>query len=89
MLCLLSLAQGEHGSPSLRDIMIFLTGCDLIPPLGFSVTPAIEFTDDEMFPKASTCSLTLTFSRKVKTNFADFKEIMDLTILGSQSFGCA
>ena len=53
------------------------------------MTPAIEFTDDEMFPKASTCSLTLTFSRKVKANFADFKEIMDLTILGSQSFGCA
>ena len=82
------IAQGEHGSPSLRDIMIFLTSCDTIPPLGFTINPTIEFIDHDQLPVASTCSLTLTFSQKMNTNFATFKEIMDLAILGSVGFGC-
>ena len=68
--------------------MTFLTGCDSVPPLGFSVIPGIEFTDNEQFPMVSTCSLTLTFSQTMKTDFTDFKEIMDHTVLGSEGFGC-
>lgn len=79
--------QGEQGSPSLKDIMIFLTGCESIPPLGFGINPTIEFTDEEQFPISSTCSLNLIFSRKMKTSFTGFKEVMDLTILGSDGFG--
>ena len=81
------IAQGEQGLPSLKDIMTFLTGCDSIPPLGFSAIPGIDFTDDEQFPTVSTCSLTLTFSRKMTTTFQNFKEVMDHAILGSEGFG--
>ena len=85
----IALALGEQASPSLKDIMIFLTSCESVPPLGFSMNPTIDFTDEEQFPVSSTCSLTLTFSRKTKTSFTDFKEIMDLTVLGSEGFSRA
>ena len=67
--------------------MIFLTGCDSIPPLGFNTSPTIEFTNEDQLPISSTCSLTLTFSRKIKTEFNDFKEVMDFAVLGSEGFG--
>ena len=53
------------------------------------MNPTIDFTDEEQFPVSLTCSLTLTFSRKTKTSFTDFKEIMDLTVLGSEGFSRA
>ena len=39
---------GEHGSsPNLKDVMMFLTGCNSVPPLGFgSVSPSIQFSED-------------------------------------------
>jgi len=82
------IARGEQGSPSLKDIVVFLTGSEAVPPLGFDVTPMIDFTDEDQFPKVSTCSLTLTFSRKMKSSFTDFKEIMDFAVLGSEGFDC-
>ena len=74
-------------TPTLRDIMVFLTGCDSIPPLGFGdVSPAILFSDADGFLTVSTCSLTLTFPRAFSTDFQLFKERMTLAILGSQVF---
>ena len=63
--------------------MVFLTGSDIIPPLGFDIDPTIEFTDEEQFPTVSTCSLTLTFSRSLKV---DFIKVMDMAILGAETF---
>ena len=47
----------------LGDLLSFVTGADGPPPLGFSVSPAIKFTDDpqRVLPKASTCTLTLLY----------------------------
>ena len=43
--------QGDISSPTLKDVMVFLTGCDCIPPLGFGdATPQIIFCDDGILP---------------------------------------
>ena len=61
-----------NGPATLKDVMLFLTGCDCVPPLGFGdVDPCILFSKDVVLPTVSTCSLTL-------------KDKMDLSILGSQ-----
>ena len=47
----------------LEDLLSFVTGADYPPPLGLSASPDTEFTDDSLhiLPKASTCTLTLSF----------------------------
>ena len=38
------LGQGENGSPNLKDVMVFTTGCESVPPLGFGdIEPSIKF----------------------------------------------
>lgn len=68
--------------------MVFLTGSDSVPPLGFGdVSPTVEFTDEEVLPTVSTCSLSLCFPRSFpSTEYSKFKEKMDFVILGSQGF---
>ena len=67
--------------------MVFLTGCDSVPPLGFGdVTPEIQFSDDAALPTVSTCSLTFSLPRNFPTEFEQFKEKMELAVLGSQGF---
>ena len=73
--------------------MVFLTACDVVPPLGFGdAVPSIMFIDTEdkeMLPKVSTCSLILTFPYNFPLQFDIFKDKMDLAVLGSQGFfGC-
>ena len=85
----LNLFTGESGgSPSLRDVMTFLTGCDSVPPLGFgSVSPSIQFSETTVWPTLSTCAWSLTFPLNFPTtNPVLFKEKMDFSILGSQGF---
>ena len=76
---------GESGgSPSLRDVMTFLTECDSVPPLGFgSVSPSIQFSETAVWPTVSTCALSLTFQLNFPTNPVLFK---DFSILGSQGY---
>ena len=84
---LLHAGQEKEKSPTLKDVMVFLTGCDSTPPLGFGdVTPTVGFTDDNVLPRVSTCALTLTLPRNFPTNFDKFKEKMNFSILGSQGF---
>ena len=82
--------QSDQGSPTLQDVMVFLTGCDSVPQLIWiwrcHVKPSILFTDDPLLPTVSTCSLTLRFPRNFPTDFQQFKDKMDLVILGSQGF---
>ncbi len=70
----------------MKDILSFLTGCDSIPPIGFGDNiPKIIFTDDKL-PTVSTCSLTFRLPLSLPHDFIQFKEAMDLAILGSQGF---
>jgi len=63
-------------------VLIFLTGSNSVPPMNFGFRGTIAFTDIHQLPIVSICSLTLTFSRKMSTNF---KEVMDL-VVGCKGF---
>ena len=58
-------AYGRRESVSLSHILQFSTGTDEEPPLGFSISPTIEFPQSEgssawsFLPMANTCSNTL------------------------------
>lgn len=85
--------QGDQGSPNLKDVMVFLTGCDSPPPMGFGrAKGAVTFfaveddEDDGRLPTASTCSLTLRFPWNFPTEFEQFSTRMSLAILGSHGF---
>lgn len=55
--------------------------------MGYSdVIPSIWFLEDGVFPKVSTCALTLSVPINFPTDRDQFKERMDLAILGSQGF---
>ncbi|KAF6739611.1 hypothetical protein FQA47_004892 [Oryzias melastigma] len=73
-----------------EELLVFTTGADSIPPLGFQQPVLIEFYDQEpgtrRIPYASTCSLTLFLPRGVGEE-EDFKELMNTAIKGSLGFG--
>ena len=67
------------------DVFIFLTGCDSVPPFGFSGTDRrIEFDDVAVVPRVSTCSLVLSLPIALPRDYQMFKEKMDFYILASQ-----
>lgn len=81
------IGQEDGDTPTLKDVMTFLTGSDSVPPLGFGdVQPTIRFDPDILLPTVSTCALTLCFPLNFPTEFDKFKEKMDFAILGSQGF---
>lgn len=69
-----------------EDILIFFTGADQPPPLGFSSTPVLLFAEDNILASASTCALRLTLPLAHKT-YDSFKEAMILSIMGHGGFG--
>ena len=77
-----------NGPVKLGDILEFVSGASKIPPSGFPKNPSIKFCDDDRLPKASTCDVSITFPRKLGLlQFDQFKEMLDLSILGSCGFG--
>ena len=78
---------GDQASPTLEDIMVFLTGLDSVPPLGFGdIIGTVEFTREDRLPTVSTCSLVLRFPISFPQDFDSFKEKMNFVVLGSQGF---
>uniref|UniRef100_A0A672H2K4 HECT domain-containing protein n=1 Tax=Salarias fasciatus TaxID=181472 RepID=A0A672H2K4_SALFA len=66
-----------------RRILVFATGLEKIPATGFTPQPELNFIHQEMehssrFPKANTCSLTLSIP--VGLSYEDFKANMDFGI---------
>lgn len=75
-------------TPTIRDVFIFLTGCDAVPPLGFGGTEwQIEFDDEAVVPRVSTCSLVLFLPTTLPLDYETFKDKMDFYIISSQGFG--
>lgn len=70
---------------TLCDLLIFFTGAEREPPLGFSPKPELLFSD-EMLASASTCSLRLTLPTQ-HSSYETFKEYMILSLIGNDGFG--
>lgn len=78
--------------PTLKDVFVFVTGCESIPPLGFCgrnslKNGTIEFDADAVVPTVSTCSLTLRLPTNLPSDYKLFKSKMSFYILSSQGFG--
>ena len=79
-------SDGE-AQASLRHVLIFSTGADSPPPIGFENQPTIEFIDGEL-PKSNTCVPTLYLPLEIN-EYEKFKAQMDFGILNSPRFGYA
>lgn len=77
----------EGGPSKLQKILTFATGASVVPPIGFSPTPSVEFfhkEDDDfssvpMFPIANTCVNCVKLP--LHTAYNVFKEKIDLILL--------
>ena len=77
-MCFTVTTADGNGLATLKDVMLFLTGCDCVPPLGFGdVDPCILFSTDLVLTTVSTCSLTLRFPITFPTDIDGFKDKMD------------
>lgn len=48
----------NKASANLEDVLVFITGASVPPPMGFETNPTIEFIDGNM-PAATTYTMTL------------------------------
>lgn len=77
---------------TLQEILVFTSGADRIPPLGFPQKPTIQFLHPEdhglrIFPEANTCDVTLRLP--LHQLYQNFREKMESGILQSPTFGFA
>lgn len=76
----------EEGPTKLEDILTFATGSNVVPPIGFSPQPSLEFLHNEgKYPVANTCINCLRLP--IHKSYEDFKNNMDFGIQNTQGFG--
>lgn len=68
-----------------EDILVFATGHDSPPDLGFTPAPSLEFISGSKFPLANTCEIRIT----LKDTYEEFKIDMGFGIKKSPGFGMA
>ncbi|XP_072559957.1 G2/M phase-specific E3 ubiquitin-protein ligase-like isoform X2 [Paramormyrops kingsleyae] len=73
---------------TLEEILVFATGSDSVPTLGFDPQPTVQFLyDSSRYPQANTCANILKIP--CKASYDDFKCDMDFGIKNSPGFGVA
>ncbi|KAL7394632.1 hypothetical protein ABVT39_000937 [Epinephelus coioides] len=77
---------------TLEDVLMFATGADRIPPLGFSVVPSLAFLHEHSqrkrkFPEANTCALIMRLP--MHASYEQFNDSMISGIKQSPQFGTA
>lgn len=89
-LFLQDLEEGEISELTLEDLLVFITGSDHIPPLGFEQAITIYFYNFDgsvkRRPWASTCSLTLNLPRGIEDP-EEFTSFMKQSLLDCHGFG--
>ncbi len=84
------LEEKQVGDLRLEDLLIFITGADKIPPLGFDSSIKIDFYDfqdnNRRLPHASTCSPAIYLPRGME-NPDTFKELMKKVLTECHGFG--
>ena len=79
-------ASGTSGC-QVSDVLVFCTGADRIPPLGFGTNPKIVFLRDGKFATASTCAVELRLPTIHGENLQAFMECMVMSLKGNDGFG--
>ena len=70
----------------MEDLLVFYTGADCVPVLGFDRNPVLLFLYTQRLPTASTCDLHLRIPARYNT-YKDFKDAMVLGLKGHDGFG--
>lgn len=68
--------------------MVFFSGTERIPPLGFEQQPTIEFIQDQskLYCTASTCDLVLRLPTRYQ-DYPSFRGAMLMSIIDNDGFG--
>lgn len=89
-LFLKDLEEGEADGLTLEDLLVFITGADSVPPLGFQQLISVQFYDFtgnvHRGPWSSTCALTLHLPRGVEDP-QEFNKLMKESLLECHGFG--
>ena len=73
---------------SLEEILMFCTGSDSVPPVGFCKKIDVVFLGSQaILPTASTCSLELRIPT-CHNDSSSFSEMMSLGLKCGMEFGC-
>ena len=67
-------------------LLVFFTGAERIPPIGFDADGSLNFNGGNIFPTASTCALTLTLPSRYK-EYTSFKDKMLYALANHGGFG--
>lgn len=72
-----------------EDVLVFFTGADRIPPLGFNKKLTVMFllNPQDKFATASTCDLQLRLPTGYGSNLSAFVDAMVLSLKGNDGFG--
>ena len=88
-LCFWQVAEGLVKDCQLEHVLMFITGADRVPPLGFAKPITIAFYDqdgEKRRPSSSTCSLQLNLPRGEEDVNA-FNDLMVSVLKESCGFG--
>ncbi|XP_051814807.1 G2/M phase-specific E3 ubiquitin-protein ligase-like [Acanthochromis polyacanthus] len=83
--------EEQVGPSALGKILAFATGASVIPPVGFSPLPSVDFLHDQSIspgrhlPMANTCINCLKLP--LLDTYEDFRESMDFALSNTQGFG--
>ncbi len=85
--------EEEEVRVTFDDLLMFATGTDIIPPLGFDSVPTLAFLHDpvngvkRIYPEANTCALILRLP--IHALYDSFSKHMIIGIVQSPHFGLA
>ena len=68
------------------EMVVFFSGADAIPPMGYPHEPLINFNPESPFPTASTCTLQLTLPT-CYTDYGPFKHALNTAFTMHGGFG--
>lgn len=71
---------------SLKDVLVFVSGADRMPVLGFKKNLSIHFHEGYL-ATSSTCALQLHLPTIHGHDYNKFKDAMILSLLGNDGFG--
>ena len=87
MLSLLS-TEGANGC-CLEDVLVFFTGADQVPPLGFDKDCSVTFLHNptSKLATSSTCDLELCLPTCHGEDYTSFKEAFTMSLKDNDGFG--
>ncbi|XP_059209526.1 G2/M phase-specific E3 ubiquitin-protein ligase-like [Centropristis striata] len=83
--------EEEAGASKLSGVLAFATGASIVPPIGFSPRPTIDFLHHQSvspgrcLPMANTCINCLKLP--LCDTYTEFKDSMDYALENTQGFG--